>query len=168
MKVIRDTLAKLPKQKTNGHNGPGPGMPDIDKLATIVKAAIEAEKDEPNPFPLDSFPKPLAAIVNHWHTVYRRPIDFHGGSILAAASAAIANNVHVEHVSGSVQPVVIDPSGTAYELPITEPGREGQFDWPIRPLPDGRVKLFVLTTDGESQAWALDPVASSSSPLRTS
>ncbi len=104
MKVIKDTLRKLPKPTVANGNGQ-PDMPDIDKLAAIVKAAIEAEKDEPNPFPLDTFPKPLADIVRHWHTVYRRPIDFHGGSIIAAASAAIANNVHIEHVAGSVQPV---------------------------------------------------------------
>jgi hypothetical protein len=59
--------------------------------------------------------------------------------------------------TGAAQPVVIDSSGTVHELPVTEPGREGQFDAAVRPLPDGRVTVTVLPADGPAEVWAFDP-----------
>lgn len=108
MKPVKKALKELPKSNLTPiqQNGNGaPEMPDIEKLADEVQAAIEAQKEEPNSFPTGAMPKAVQRIMSHWHNVYRRPIDFHGGSIIAAASAAIANSFHIEHVAGSVQPV---------------------------------------------------------------
>ncbi len=59
--------------------------------------------------------------------------------------------------NGSAQPLVVSPSGTEHELPVTEPVREGQFDAAVRPLPDGRVTLTVLPANGPAELWSFDP-----------
>lgn len=58
---------------------------------------------------------------------------------------------------GNVQPAVVDPDGNVYEVPTTEPGNDSMSDEPIRPLPDGRVVLWVLPSDYQPEIWALDP-----------
>lgn len=116
MKPIKEALKKLPVRPVNGNGHASP--PDAIAVADAVKAAIEATREEPNPFPLEAFPKRIQAIVRHWHSVYRRPIDFHGGSIIAAASGAIGNAFQIEHVVGDVEPlsawvVIVGPPSSA-------------------------------------------------------
>ncbi|MDF1867305.1 MAG: DUF3987 domain-containing protein [Saprospiraceae bacterium] len=89
-----------------------------EDIATLARQAIKNDDTQPNPFPIKAFPKPLQAIIRHWHAVYRRPIDYHGGSILAAASGAIGNAFQVEHVVGDVEPmslwiVIVGPPSSA-------------------------------------------------------
>lgn len=112
MKRIQpDKLKAVQSAITNAANGahtngtPAP-QPDADAIAAAVKAAIEAHKDEPNPFPLDALPKAFQSIIKHWHNVYRRPVDYHGVSMLAAASGAIGNAFQIEYVVGDVEPLI--------------------------------------------------------------
>ena len=44
-----------------------------------------------------------------------------------------------------------------YEVPDSEPVREGQFTREVRPLPDGRITVAVLPADGNPVVWALTP-----------
>lgn len=117
IKPIKKALKALPKnENSNGHHQPQ--LPDEQAIADAVKAAIEQQKEEPNPFPMNALPKPIAAIIQHWNKVYRRPIDYHAGSILAAASGAIGNAYWVEHVIGATQPlscwvVIVGPPSSA-------------------------------------------------------
>lgn len=118
MKSAETILQQLIQKGANGNAKPAPPPHDADAIADAVKAQIAADKEKPNPFPLGAMPKFIQAIVNHWHQVYRRPIDFHGTSILAAASAAIGNAFQVEYVVGSTQPlagwfVIVGPPSSA-------------------------------------------------------
>ncbi len=116
---LREAEATIIAQQSDSANRTAPPTPpDPDAIAEEVKAAIAADKEKPNPFPLDAFPKAVQAIINHWHSVYRRPVDFHGGSILAAASGAIGNAFAVEHMLGDVEPlsvwmVIVGPPSSA-------------------------------------------------------
>lgn len=117
MKVVSKALKELP-QKSARNPGHESDAPTVEDIAKAVKAEIEKQKEEPNPFPLDAFPKPIARMIQHWNMVYRRPIDYHAGSILAAASGAIGNAFWVEHVAGATQPlscwvVIVGPPSSA-------------------------------------------------------
>jgi hypothetical protein len=48
-------------------------------------------------------------------------------------------------------------TGAEFEVPDSEPVREGQFTAEVRPLPDGRVTVRVLSADGIAVVWALTP-----------
>lgn len=155
MKTIKKALKELPK---NGNHDTITNsiatLPDIEKLAKEVKAAIEAQKEEPNPFPLEAMPKAIQRIITHWHNVYRRPIDFHGGAILAASSAAIANAFHIEHVSGSVQPlacwvVIVGPPSSA-KSPIMRTCMKPLFE---------REKAYRKTLKDDLAQWEIDKAA---------
>ncbi len=156
IKPIKEALEKLPK------NGNGQSAePDAQAVAESVKAAIEAAREEPNPFPLDAMPKAIQEIVSHWHQVYRRPTDFHGSSIIAAASAAIGNAFHVEHVAGSVQPlavwtVIVGPPSSA-KSPIMRTC--------MRPLFD-KEDAHRKNLDDDLAQWELDKAAAAQSKAR--
>ncbi|MEK7253251.1 MAG: DUF3987 domain-containing protein [Bacteroidota bacterium] len=106
LQAAQSAAAQLPANGNGHQNGTLPA-PDADAIAAAVRAAIEAHKDEPNPFPLDTFPKGFQNIIKHWKTVYRRPEDYHGCSMLAAASGAIGNAFQIEHVVGDVEPLIL-------------------------------------------------------------
>jgi hypothetical protein len=58
----------------------------------------------------------------------------------------------------AVRAVVVElATGAEFEVPDSEPVREGQFPREIRPLPDGRIKVGVLAADGTPVVWALTP-----------
>lgn len=50
-----------------------------------------------------------------------------------------------------------DATRTEYELPEFEPTREGQGIVAVRPLPDGRITVWLLRADGTQVVWALTP-----------
>jgi hypothetical protein len=50
-----------------------------------------------------------------------------------------------------------DATRTEFELPEFEPTREGQGIFAERPLPDGRITVPVLRSDGTAVVWALTP-----------
>jgi hypothetical protein len=108
--------AAMPTAQQNGHKPPTPA-PDAAKIAEAVNAAAKAQTPDENPFPLDAFPQKIRDAVTHWHSVYRRSVDFYS-SILAVASGAIGNAYHVQHTPGSVQPlalwlVIVGPPSSA-------------------------------------------------------
>ncbi len=146
---------------SNGHSNGHNEHHDADAIAEAVKAHIAADKEKPNPFPLGALPKYLQHIVNHWHKVYRRPIDFHGTSILAAACAAIGNTFHVEYVVGSTQPlagwfVIVGPPSSA-KSPIMRTCMKPLFEME---------KAFRKNLDDDNAQWEIDRNAASQKKLK--
>ncbi|MCF8245519.1 MAG: DUF3987 domain-containing protein [Saprospiraceae bacterium] len=144
----------------NSYGIPAP-QPDADAIAEAVKAHIAADKEKPNPFPIAALPKWLQPCINHWHLVYRRPKDFHGTSILAAASAAIGNSFHVEYITGSTQPlsgwfVIVGPPSSA-KSPIMRTCMKPLFEME---------KTFRQDLDDQLSQWELDKAAASQRKLK--
>jgi len=69
-------------------------MQDNEKKGRISKADLDMDysknvENNPNPFPIDVFPKSLLQIILEANDKYQFPIDYLGSGILAAASTAI-------------------------------------------------------------------------------
>ncbi len=64
----------------------------------------------------------------------------------------------VDATQSAVRAVAVESAtGAEFEVPDSEPAREGQFTRDVRPLPDGRFTVQVLTDDGARVVWALTP-----------
>jgi hypothetical protein len=146
-----------PDAQTNG-NGSHTARSDHDAnaIAESVRKAIEADKSKDNPFPLNAMPKAVQAIINHWRSVYRRPIEYHGTSMLAAWSGAIGNAFQVEYTAGTVQPlagwfVIVGPPSSA-KSPIMRACMKPLFE---------REKTYRKNLDDDLADWEIKKAVAS-------
>jgi hypothetical protein len=88
----------------NGHHTP---PPDADAIAAEAAASIAEWKPEPNPFPMDALPKPVASIARRWAVEYNLPVDYYPAGQFICASAAIGNNYQIQYTYDYLEPLMI-------------------------------------------------------------
>ncbi|WP_066222964.1 DUF3987 domain-containing protein [Formosa haliotis] len=74
--------------------------PRVIDLIDLENDYLKHDRHNPNPFPVDVFPKPLQEIIFEAHNKYQFCLDYLGAGILSAASAAIGNTYKVEVKKG--------------------------------------------------------------------
>ncbi len=88
-------------------------------------------------------------------------VDTNGEPLSPSADPTFTWSLEYRAVDASqatVRAVAVElATGAEFEVPDSEPAREGQFTRSVRPLPDGRVPVQVLTADGARVIWALTP-----------